>query len=122
MIGHFRRYATSAVTSAMYGTRIPRSSSPNYVDLDKVSHTIAYMYNPSEHPPVDLIPILKYVPERFARWKTQCRDVRIFERKVQDTLLQPVKDRLARDDGNGCYMETVFSRAEEWKLDPELIR
>jgi hypothetical protein len=69
---------------------------------------------------VDFIPILKKVPEIFAKWKTACKVVRNLQRDLYFGLLGEVENR---DEGNlnGCYMETVCKRAEDWGLDREMV-
>jgi hypothetical protein len=40
---------------------------------------------------------------------------------IMDKLLTPVRERLGKGEGNGCFMETVYERAEDWNLGPEAI-
>jgi len=67
----------------------------------------------AEGPPVDLIPILKYVPERWAPWKVICRQARTLQRRLYFGLLEEVETRLARGDSTGCFMEDVIQRRDE---------
>lgn len=46
-----------------------------------------YALLPGGHPPVDLIPILQLVPERFAEWKTLCKKIRNMQNKIYFELL-----------------------------------
>jgi hypothetical protein len=67
----------------------------------------------AEGPPVDLIPILKYVPERWAPWKTICRKARELQRELYFGLLGEAEARLARGEETGCFMENLIQRQEE---------
>jgi hypothetical protein len=103
----------------MYGNRIPRITTPIAVEFWEMQEKWMNLMSPTAHPPVDLIPILKKLPERFAPWKTLCNDVRNRQRKIYTRLLDQVERRMARGEGNGCFMETVSAKAKEWNLDRE---
>jgi hypothetical protein len=103
----------------MYGNRIPRTTTPIAVEFWEMQEKWINLMAPGSHPPVDLIPILKKIPERFASWKAICSDVRNRQRKIYTRLLDQVERRMARGEGNGCFMETVSARAKEWNLDRE---
>lgn len=77
--------------------------------------------NPATQPPVDIFPILKYVPEQFAKWKKEWRDAKTDHWKIYRGFLKPVQDRLARGEGNGCFMETVYQRSEEWGIEGDTM-
>ena len=61
---------------------------------------------------------MKYVPERFAKWKQACREVRDLQRELYFGLLEEAEKRPIE---NGCFMETLIKRADEWGLDREMI-
>jgi hypothetical protein len=105
----------------MFGTRAPCTASPLYQDFWTRLDLSADMGAATTKPPVDLFPILKLVPERFAQWKRDSNKLREITLENMDKLLTPVKERLARGEGNGCFMETVFERAEEWNLPSNAI-
>jgi hypothetical protein len=105
----------------MFGTRAPRTTSPLYQDFWKELEFSVYMGAATTKPPVDLFPILKLVPERFAEWKRDSRKLRKMILDNMEKLLTPIKERMAKGEGNGCFMETVYERAKEWDLSPEAI-
>ncbi|KAG8912689.1 hypothetical protein FRC00_003985 [Tulasnella sp. 408] len=116
-----RRYSSSVIMSVLFGQRSPRFNTPATKDFFHVQHLWERALEPGAHPPVDLFPILQKVPERFAAWKRLCTEVRRLQRKLYFGLLEQVEKRTARGEANGCWMETVCVRAEEWKLDRELV-
>lgn len=77
---------------------------------------------PGSYAPVDFIPLLKYVPARFASWKSVCKMVRKMQRDLYFGLLEEVEQRIAaKEDGNGCFMEDVVKKAEQWGFDREMV-
>lgn len=106
--------------SIVFGRRSPRFETQATRDFFTCNQKWVHLLEPGNAPPVDLIPILKWIPERFAGWKQKCSEVRRLQRKLYFGLMDDVKERLARGDTNGCFMETVLERADEWELDREL--
>jgi hypothetical protein len=80
----------------------------------------SHVAEPGATPPVDAIPLLKFVPERWAKWKRDCRRIRTLHRALYFGLLNETKERLRRGDGNGSYMEEVLARKEELGMDNEM--
>jgi hypothetical protein len=75
---------------------------------------------PGATPPVDMIPILKLVPERWAKWKRDCRKIRKRQRAMFFGLLNETILRLRQGEKNGSYMEEVLEREEELGLTREM--
>ncbi|KAG8896943.1 hypothetical protein FRB99_008554 [Tulasnella sp. 403] len=116
-----RRYSSSVIMSVLYGRRSPRFQTPATTDFFHVQHLWEHALEPGAHPPVDLIPSLQHVPEKFAAWKRLCTEVRTLQRKLYFGLLDEVEKRTGRGEANGCWMETVCERAQEWGMDRELV-
>jgi hypothetical protein len=76
---------------------------------------------PGAQPPVDFLPILKYVPERWAPWKTLCKEVRKAQRTLYFGLLAECEERVKRGEENGSYMEEVVKRQEEFGMTREHV-
>ena len=72
-------------------------------------------------PPVDFLPILKYVPERWASWKTLCRNIRTLQREVYFGLLNDAEERLQTASGNGCFIEDIIVHQRELGMSREMI-
>ncbi|KAG8916693.1 hypothetical protein FRC02_003649, partial [Tulasnella sp. 418] len=73
-------------------------------------------------PPVDLLPILAYIPDMFVGyWKARCVTI---DHTMQDLLwdlLRNAEKRLVEERGNGCYIEVMLQNAEEWDLNKDDI-
>jgi hypothetical protein len=105
----------------MYGRRAPRLTTTEVTDFFHVQQRWEQLLEPGAHPPVDLIPILKSVPERWASWKTETRIIRRLQRKLYFGLLERVEERVNKGMFNGCRMETVIENASSYGLDRDAI-
>ncbi|KAI0793048.1 cytochrome P450 [Irpex lacteus] len=113
-----RRFSSSLILSIVFGKRAPQFSTKEVTAFYHVQHLWEYLLFPGSFPPVDQIPWLKYVPERFAKWKQACREVRDLQRELYFGLLDEAEKRTVE---NGCFIETVLRRADEWGMDREMI-
>lgn len=64
---------------------------------------------------------MKYVPERWASWKTEVKITRNLQRKLYFGLLGHVEARLQKGSPNGCFMETVIEKGPGFGLDREAV-
>ncbi|KAG1873184.1 cytochrome P450 [Suillus subluteus] len=109
---HIDRYTFSILLSIAFGKRCPRPDmEEERLFYEGVRLTVQVVS--AEGPPVDLLPILKYVPERWAPWKGICREARTLQRRLYFGLLEEAEIRLARGESTGCFMEEVIRRQEE---------
>ncbi|KAF7377423.1 Cytochrome p450 [Mycena sanguinolenta] len=106
--------------SVIYGKRAPRYETPETIAFFNAQHEWEAILEPGSTPPIDLIPILKYVPERWAKWKRDCTKTRKLQRDLYFGLLDETKERLSKGDENGSYMEEVLTRQEEFGMDREI--
>ncbi|KAA1473593.1 cytochrome P450 [Dentipellis sp. KUC8613] len=116
---HVNRYTSSVITSVLAGVRSPRITSPIVVAFIDYVHKWAGLMEPAAHPPVDVFPILKYVPERWASWKTIVRDVRAGQRRLYFSLIGSCERRVAADQRNGSFLEDVVANLEKYGIDRE---
>lgn len=79
------------------------------------------LLQPGGHPPVDMIPLLEYVPERWATWKISCREVKQRQQKLYFGLRDQCKARVAEDRRNGCFLEDLIDQKEKLGLTDEMI-
>ena len=63
-VEHARRYTVSTLTSILAGIRAPHATSALVIDFFDALVSFVMLIEPGAHPPVDLIPILKYVLAR----------------------------------------------------------
>jgi len=116
------RFSASSGLSVLFGKRAPRFSAKEVSDFFHTKHLFETIIDPGTQPPVDLIPILKYVPEWMgASWKGLCRELRKLRRGIFLGLLTELEERNVAGDFNGSCMEILNARSKEWGLDREQI-
>ncbi|KAJ6482546.1 cytochrome P450 [Mycena sanguinolenta] len=118
---HVQRYSSSVILSVLYGKRSPRFETPETVKFFEVEHEWVSLLETGATPPLDYFPFLKYVPERWARWKQVCKVVRKMQRDLYFTLLDETQERLQKGEGNGSYVEELVEKQEELELDREML-
>ncbi|KAH8649274.1 cytochrome P450 [Xylariales sp. PMI_506] len=113
---HSERFTTSNFLIIMYGTRGPQARSQDIHDFTYVNQRFMAALDMLAAPPVDVFPILKYVPGRFATWKQDAVEIHHLHDSLYKRLLKKVKDRMAKGQANGCLMEQAIQSAREWGL------
>ncbi|KAF8578909.1 cytochrome P450 [Ramaria rubella] len=116
-----KRYSTSVMTSVLFGTRCPDYNAPIMTEFHHALGLWQQVLELGAHPPVDLLPILKYVPERWAPWKTLCRKVRYLQRQLYFGLRDQCENRIREGKRNGCFLEEVIDNSKKYCLDREMI-
>lgn len=77
------------------------------------------LIEPGAVPPLDMLPILKYIPERFARWKMLANTAKRLQYALYSRLFKDVKAKIENGQTNGCWMETVVERGPSLGLDDD---
>ncbi|GAW04989.1 cytochrome partial [Lentinula edodes] len=117
---HIRHYSNLVMMSLLYGKRSPRYETHEALLFFESQHLWELALEPGAHPPVDVLPFLRYVPRRWAPWKALCDKTREAQRKLYFGLLDECMKRVQRGKENGCYMEEVIKHQDEFGLDREL--
>lgn len=76
---------------------------------------------PGSQPPVDLFPVLKYVPERWANWKVVCRDLHVELANFLEGMLASCETRIAQNMRNGSLLESILED-KRFSSDRALLR
>ncbi|EEB88929.1 hypothetical protein MPER_13039 [Moniliophthora perniciosa FA553] len=72
-------------------------------------------------PPVDLLPFLDYIPERWAWWKRLAAETRQKQRALYFGLVDECEQRMKRGEENGSYIEEILTKQKELGLDREMV-
>jgi hypothetical protein len=112
-----QRYPTSYFLGIIYGKRTPRFESADCCDFIRIHSDFIKALELGTMPPVDIFPILKYIPERFAPWKTEIRKIRDRQQAYNSRLLDVVEARLDKGIKCGVFMEDAIQNAKQWDLD-----
>ncbi|KAF8599138.1 cytochrome P450 [Ceratobasidium sp. AG-I] len=118
---HIRRNSTSVILSVLFGKRAPRFRTQEVQDFFEVQELWSEALAPGASPLVDFLPFLKYIPASLASWKTRCETIRRLQRKLYFGLLKEVEERLAQGYENGCSMEQVLARQNEFGMTRDLV-
>ncbi|KAL0953162.1 hypothetical protein HGRIS_004424 [Hohenbuehelia grisea] len=118
---HLRRTTSSILTYLLYGQR---SLSYKGTHIEKLFRMIELMNSTTDlsaHPPVDLVPILQYIPSRWALWKVLCDQLRALRTDIYGTLFSSVTQRLESGTPTDCYMEDLVRNREALGMSMEEI-
>ncbi|KAF9011144.1 cytochrome P450 [Cyathus striatus] len=116
---HVRRMTFSSIITIVYGLRVPKFDSPLCKEFHHNVDSFLSLLRPGSQLPVDIFPVLKHVP--FAPWKKIAKDVNKRQKNFSYRLLEMVEKRVARGEGNECFMEVLLEKGGNWGLGRELI-
>ncbi|KAG8943004.1 hypothetical protein FRC03_002723 [Tulasnella sp. 419] len=117
---HIRRYSASTVFSVIVGQRLPQVTSPICKEFFETWDLVNDMLAPGHTPPVEMFPLLNYIPDKFARnWKSKCATLKQRLDVFLEGLKKEAEKRLAEQKPNGSYLETVLEKAKEWDIDDD---
>ncbi|KAJ7359897.1 cytochrome P450 [Mycena albidolilacea] len=116
----FARYSISVIYSVLHGRRVPQYETEEITGYIAVMHEWSALLEPGAVPPVDAIPILKRIPERWAKWKRDCKRVRNLQRARYSRLVEETRERMRRNQHNGSFMEDILERQAELGMDDEM--
>ncbi|KAI1824884.1 cytochrome P450 2D18 [Xylaria intraflava] len=95
---HPGRFSNSIMMSMIFGVRTPTHNAPHYLKLRDLMTTLSGLGEMGATPPVDILPMLKYLPEKlWGNWKTRARLLREKVFKLYSPLVDHVIER--RDMG-----------------------
>jgi cytochrome P450 len=98
------------VIGTIFGTRGPTLDNPYVKGFLDVHPQFLHCLEFGTMPPVDLFPVLTYVPERFARWKRLSKKVKSIHDRLFDQLLVSVEKRVRDGQGIDNYMEELLEQ------------
>lgn len=101
-VAHGQRYANSVITSILAGTRSPHRTSPLVTHFFHMQHEWTNLLEPGAHPPVDMIPFLKYIP---GSWKQICAKMKVSQDELYEGIIDACAKRVERGIRNGCFLE-----------------
>ncbi|KAL0953164.1 hypothetical protein HGRIS_004426 [Hohenbuehelia grisea] len=105
---HIRRATASILTSLVYGHRSLGYRGTRIEKFYQMVELMNITSDPNAHPPVDLIPILRYVPARWAPWKTICDRLHAIRRELYGTLLSEVEQGMATGTAPDCLIADLL--------------
>ncbi|TRM70158.1 cytochrome P450 [Schizophyllum amplum] len=112
---HIQRFSNSIILSIAYGQRSPRFETPSAVELVHATELWASINAPGKHPPIDLVPVLKWLPERLAPWKAESRTIRALQSKYYTEFFDQTEARIAASQegrGDASYFMADLIRSQ----------
>lgn len=103
----------------MFGQRGAEFNSPKVQALYHAQDRFTAILEPGAAPPVDAFPFLKVIPEFFAPWKKEAREIRQEQRALYFELMRETKERINAQKTTGCFMERLLRDQEKLGLDDE---
>ncbi|ESK90559.1 cytochrome [Moniliophthora roreri MCA 2997] len=118
---HIGRYSNSVIMSVLFGKRCPRYETHESTAFFETMELWNLCISPTAVPPVDLLPFLDYVPERWAWWKGLAAKTRQKQRELYFGLVDECEQRMKRGEENGSYIEEILTKQKELGLDREMV-
>ncbi|KAF9032813.1 cytochrome P450 [Hymenopellis radicata] len=118
-----KRYIFSVIKTLSYGQRAPRYDAADVKKYFETFGEVSRIMSPGSYPPIDLIPVLKYLPEWLAPWHSATRAVK----KERDMLHAKMRGSAEKRAVNGathevsrCFLDEVLQPDENTQLDRDL--
>ncbi|KAJ6571782.1 cytochrome P450 [Mycena capillaripes] len=113
-----RRYTHSIAMITIYGQRVSSCASPEMQGFyqaqpaTQMLHRFLHILLPGVYPPIDLVPALKYLPERWAPWLAACRRSKSEMASFRFAHSRAAEARAAKHDDDGpakgdCFMSSI---------------
>uniref|UniRef100_A0A8H8CKL1 Cytochrome P450 n=1 Tax=Psilocybe cubensis TaxID=181762 RepID=A0A8H8CKL1_PSICU len=119
---HITRFTYSFMASVLYGKPAPRIDSQDFTLFCDYFHHFTKMLSPGDAAPVDLFPVLKYVPERWAPWKKLWRKTRQLQRMLYFSLLDHTEQEFRHGPvGGGTIMEGLLEKMPGDVVNREML-
>ncbi|KAG8954824.1 hypothetical protein FRC03_011345 [Tulasnella sp. 419] len=119
---HLRRFGISLLFSIVGGVRVQHVNSDLCIKYFELLRMVAAISEPGNAPPVELLPILNYVPDMFVRnWKARCAMIDNKFQGILSSMVDSSEKRLKEGCPNDCFIEMMMRNRDEWDLDRETI-
>ncbi|KAG8910429.1 hypothetical protein FRC02_007210 [Tulasnella sp. 418] len=117
------RAVLSLKLSVFFGTRPTSASSPEREKFNSFAEGLLQLSTPGAYPPIDILPILRLIPDRFAKhWKRKCDELKCLHEDLWGGLAARAEKKVEAGIQTGSFYEQVLGRASEWNIDRKTIR
>ena len=118
---HFRRYSSGVILASVYGQRGEAYNSAKVQALYHAQEQFTSILAPGATPPVDVFPLLKYLPDSLSGWRAKAKAIRKEQRSLYYRLLNETKQRLTKSSAPECFLGKLIEAKEKNGLDEEHI-
>ena len=115
---HIKRTTASIASIITYGQRAPTIDHQYATQVFDIMQEWTEAMGPGANPPVDVYPILKLIPTRFAPWKQRAHRVNRKMDEVWSRTLNAVRKRRATGEKRDCMADEILDEVEN---NPDFI-
>ncbi|KAF4335762.1 oxidoreductase [Fusarium beomiforme] len=117
---HVRRYSTSVILASVFGLRGPTFEHPRVEALYHVQDQLTRIAELGATPPVDVFPILQYLPDFLSPWRTWARNIRKEHRALYFGLLRETQELVAEKKApEDAFMVRLLKEQDTSGFDDE---
>ncbi|KAF5637612.1 oxidoreductase [Fusarium tjaetaba] len=117
---HVRRYSTSVILASVYGLRGPTFEHSRVKSLYHVQDQLTRIAELGATPPVDVFPVLQYLPDFLSPWRTWARNIRKEHRALYFNLLRETQELVAEKKApEDSFMVRLLREQDTNGLDDE---
>ncbi|KIA75506.1 hypothetical protein HK57_00005 [Aspergillus ustus] len=114
---HPGRFSNSIIMSLVFGIRTPRYDTPHYLALQTIMTELSALGEIGATPPVDLLPILKYIPEKlYGNWRSRAAHLRQKLLDLHGPLVDQVISRREKIGKSHSFLDGVLDGQPELQL------
>ncbi|PLB47299.1 putative cytochrome P450 [Aspergillus steynii IBT 23096] len=115
---HPKRFSNSIIMSLVFGIRTPSVDTPHMTRLYAMMETWSQLMEPGATPPVDIYPLLHYIPQKlFGNWRARSQAVGAEMNDLYAGVLDRVRERRKLKGSQGSLMHTVLDEEEKFNLN-----
>uniref|UniRef100_A0A8H7XLU3 Cytochrome P450 n=1 Tax=Psilocybe cubensis TaxID=181762 RepID=A0A8H7XLU3_PSICU len=120
LYNHITRSMLSFITTIVFGQRTSEHDSPIVIAFREYIEQIFRVFSP-ESVPVNFIPALMYVPERWAPWKKMWKKIQAMQCSLYFKLFREVERRKRAGMIDECFAAKMLEQQEDLALERDTI-
>ena len=108
---------SSRTNDLVFGIRTASARSKHMLELYEVMDQLSSIFEIGATPPIDVVPILKYLPQRlFNNWKTKSIAAGEAINRLYDPLVSHVIQRRSSEGSRKSFLDTVLDQLDRLQL------
>ncbi|KAI1800125.1 cytochrome P450 [Daldinia bambusicola] len=118
LMNHPGRLSNSIIMSLVFGIRTPRHDTNHFDELRQIMTELASLGDIGATPPIDLLPFLKFLPERlWCNWKARAKRLREKMLGLYHPLVERVIERRKQHIASQTsFLDAVLNQQEKLNL------
>ncbi|KAB8253715.1 putative cytochrome P450 [Aspergillus pseudonomiae] len=115
---HPKRFSNSIIMSLVFGLRTPSVDTPHMTRLYDMMENWSQLMEPGATPPVDIYPLLHYIPQRLlGNWRLRSKDVGAEMNDLYAGVLDHVIARRRSKGSRNSLMDSLLDQEEKINLN-----